>query len=61
MYVFTNTKKADIISAQKYPLDLPNEQIYRVIAENESAIGPAIQQMKQLRNDLQERKEKLKQ
>ncbi len=46
MYVFTNTKKDDIISAQKYFRNLPKEQMDGEIAENGPVIGPVIQKMK---------------
>ena len=44
MYVFTNTKKVDIISAQKYFRDLPKKQINGIAVEKGPAIGSAIQQ-----------------
>ena len=52
MYVFTNTKKVDIISAQKYFRDLPKEQITGIDVEKEPAIGPVIQQIETVKSDL---------
>ena len=52
MYVFTNTKKDDNISTQKYLWNLLKEQTDGENDESGLAIGLAIQQMKWFSSDL---------